>query len=86
MKWSERRRLTELIHCTLSAAFQISAIDAAAVSEALLCEEVAATRVRCRPPRPRRGVYELATEAHLESIGMFALGKAEDCHIDIVLT
>src|SRR5262249_48936687 len=33
-----------------------------------------------------RGVYELTTEARLKLVGMFTLGKAEDGHVDIVLT
>jgi hypothetical protein len=58
-------------------------MDAAAVPDTLLCGQFTTPS---GPPRPRRGVYELTPEARLELVGMFALRKAEDRHVDIVLT
>jgi hypothetical protein len=73
------RRISALIQ-------SVVAIDAAAVAEALLCGEITTPRARFWPPRPRGGVYELTSEACLKLVGMFALRKAEDRHVDIILT
>jgi hypothetical protein len=79
-------RITEALGVTSAHVRQVLKDLAAAGAITLLCREGAGPRASSRPPRPCRGIYKLTTEAGLELVSMFALRKAEDRHVDIVLT
>ena len=73
------RRIVQLIPLVV-------AIDAAAVPEALLCAEIAATHARLRSPWSRRRVNELTAETITELLGILAVGKTRDGHFHGVAT